>query len=139
MPRKNPKLTDEENRAKYREYQARYRAKKAEQQRQAGNDTTKSKPAAKALETLKTEKLTDAEVAALINSFHGFTEIIAEHKRNSRIVIAERMLSKNESDEPGFAPFRVKTVEYHYFKSRLDALTWMKSNGCSRGLREFTK
>ena len=115
------------------------KTKKAKQQRQAGKDIPKPKPATETPETLKTEKLTDAEVAALINSFHGFTEIIAEHKRTSRIVIAERMLSKNESDEPGFAPYRVKTVEYHFFKSRLDALTWMKSNGCSRGLREFTK
>lgn len=137
MPKKNPKLSDEENRAKYREYQARYRAKKAEQQRQAGNDTPKSKPAAKALETLKTENLTDAEVAALVNASHGYSAIVAESRHGNRIVIAERMISASLLVfGDGNGSYRVKDTRYHNFSSRQAALQWMRDNGC-RGLKEY--
>ena len=125
MPKKNPKLSDEENRAKYREYQARYRAKKAEQQRQAGNDTPKSKPAAKALETLTESD--PATTAAIINQRYEYSKIIAYHKFKNKVTICEHMKLYEDSQ-----PFRVKVTTYESFSTKADAVAWMKSHGCKK-------
>ena len=124
-----PKLTDEERKRRKSEYMKKYnaavRAKKKAEKAKIITDTDNQTPR------------TEAEIAALVNAYHGYSAIVAESRHGNRIVIAERMISASLLVfGDGNGSYRVKDTRYHNFSSRAAALQWMRDNGC-RGLKEY--